>query len=301
MVKSMTGFGRSEYSDGKRNIIVEIRSVNHRYAELSVKMPRRYTFAEEQLKAVVKKLAKRGKIEVFIQVEGLTGEDSNIQLNLPVAKQYYENLTSLSQAFMPQIASGKMDGAIRLEYLAGLPDVMKPSQAVEGEEEILDALTASVREAVEKLDEMRRMEGEKLAEDILQRAELIRILVAEIEKRSPQVTAEYTRRLSERIKELIGASAELPEERILTEAAIFADKCNVTEEIVRLNSHVRQLGDIIRKSSQPDGKKLDFLVQEMNREANTIGSKANDLEITAAALSIKSEVEKIREQVQNIE
>lgn len=301
MIKSMTGFGRSEYSDGKRNIMVEIRSVNHRYAELAVKMPRRYSFAEEQLKAVVKKLAKRGKMEVFIQVESLTGEDSSVQLNLSAAKQYYENLMALSQAFMPQIAAGKLDGAIRLEYLAGLPDVMRSAQGVENEEEILDALIISVREAVEKLDEMRRIEGEKLAEDILNRGELIGDLVAEIEKRSPQVTAEYTRRLQERIKELIGASVELPEDRILTEAAIFADKCNVTEEIVRLNSHIKQLGAIIRESSQPDGKKLDFLVQEMNREANTIGSKANDLEITAAALSIKSEVEKIREQVQNIE
>lgn len=301
MIKSMTGFGRSEYSDGKRNIMVEIRSVNHRYAELAVKMPRRYSFAEEQLKAVVKKLAKRGKMEVFIQVESLTGEDSSVQLNLSAAKQYYENLMALSQAFMPQIAAGKLDGAIRLEYLAGLPDVMRSAQGVENEEEILDALIISVREAVEKLDEMRRIEGEKLAEDILNRGELIGDLVAEIEKRSSQVTAEYTRRLQERIKELIGASVELPEDRILTEAAIFADKCNVTEEIVRLNSHIKQLGAIIRESSQPDGKKLDFLVQEMNREANTIGSKANDLEITAAALSIKSEVEKIREQVQNIE
>lgn len=301
MIKSMTGFGRSEYSDGKRNIIVEIRSVNHRYAEIAVKMPRRYSFAEEQLKAIVKKVARRGKIEVSIQVESLTEEDNCVQLNLPVAKRYYEILETLSCEFLPQIAAGKLDGTISLEYLSGLPDVMKVAQGVENEEEILDALTIAVKQGVQQLDEMRRTEGEKLAEDIFNRGELIRTMVGKIEERSPQMAAEYMRRLQERIKELIGASVDLPEDRILTEAAIFADKCNVTEEVVRLNSHINQLGDIIRTSSQPDGKKLDFLVQEMNREANTIGSKANDIAITAVMLSIKSEVEKIREQVQNIE
>lgn len=297
MIKSMTGFGRSEYSDGKRNIIVEIRSVNHRYGDITVKMPRRYSFAEEKLKGIVKGIARRGKIEVSIQVENLTEDDVNVRLNLPVARQYYENLKELKAAF----GFDGAEGNISLQYLAGLPDVMRSVPDVEDEDEILKALSVPVRQAAVKLDEMRTVEGAKLAEDILKRGELIRGMVKRIEERSPGVVKDYTEKLRERIRELIEGAAEVPEERILTEAAIFADKCSVTEELVRLDSHMLQLSNIIGKSNQPDGKKLDFLVQEMNREANTIGSKANDLEITSLVLEIKSEIEKIREQVQNIE
>ncbi len=297
MIKSMTGFGRSEYSDGKRNIIVEIRAVNHRYGDITVKMPRRYSFAEEKLKAIVKGIARRGKIEVSIQVENLTEDDVNVRLNLPVARQYYENLKELKEAF----GFDGAEGNISLPYLAGLPDVMKSVPDVEDEEEILKALSVPVEAAAVKLDQMRTVEGAKLAEDILKRGEWIRGMVKQIEERSPEVVKDYTEKLRERIRELLGGTVEVPEERILTEAAIFADKCNVTEELVRLDSHMLQLSSIIGKSNQPDGKKLDFLVQEMNREANTIGSKANDLEITGLVLEIKSEIEKIREQVQNIE
>ncbi|MDD2189562.1 MAG: YicC family protein [Eubacteriales bacterium] len=294
MIKSMTGFGRSEYSDGKRSIIVEIKSVNHRYSDISIKMPRRYSFAEDRLKASVKDIARRGKIDVSIMVENITEDDTNIRLNTMAAKQYYDNLQELQKNF-------KLGGDITLQFLATLPDVLKSVPDLDDEEAIYKSLQIPVLEAAKKLNEMRILEGAKLADDIIVRGDYIRAQVTEIEKRSPEVTTCYAEKLKERIKELIGNNIALPEDRILVEAAIFADKCNITEELVRLNSHIIQLNSIISKSNQPDGKKLDFLVQEMNREANTIGSKANDIEITNRVLEIKSEIEKIREQVQNIE
>lgn len=294
MIKSMTGFGRSEYNDGKRNIIVEIRSVNHRYGDINVKMPRRYSFVEDKIKSTVKRVARRGKIDVSIIVENITEDDTTVKLNNMVAKQYYENLKALKSEF-------DISGDITLQFLATLPDVMKSVPDVEDEDEICKSILAPVKTAAQKLDEMRVVEGSKLAEDLIMRGGLIRDLAKSIEERSPNVTVAYTEKLRERIKELIGNNVTIPEDRILVEAAIFADKCSITEELVRLDSHTIQLEDIINKSEQPSGKKLDFLVQEMNREANTIGSKSNDIEITNMMLEIKSEIEKIREQVQNIE
>lgn len=294
MIKSMTGFGRSEYSDGKRNIVVEIKSVNHRYSDITFKMPRRYSFAEDRLKSTVKDIARRGKIDVSIMVENITEEDTNIRLNTMVARQYYNNLRELQAEF-------GIGGEITLQFLAAMPDVMKAVPDLEDEEEIYKSLEKPVMEAAKKLDEMRILEGAKLAEDIIKRGEYIRERVKEIETRSPEVTKLYAEKLRDRIKELIGSNVTIPEDRILVEAAIFADKCSIAEELVRLDSHILQLNSIISRSNQPDGKKLDFLVQEMNREANTIGSKANDIEITNKVLEIKSEIEKIREQVQNIE
>ncbi|MEG1583955.1 MAG: YicC/YloC family endoribonuclease [Anaerovorax sp.] len=294
MIKSMTGFGRSEYNDGKRNIIIEIKSVNHRYSDISIKMPRRYSFAEERLKSIVKGIAKRGKIEVSMNVENLTEDDTSVKLNTMVAKQYYDNLLVLKKEF-------GVVGDITLQFLASLPDVMKAVPDLEDEEAVYQSLAVPVEDAVKQLNKMREVEGEKLAEDIIMRGDLIRGFVDDIEKRSPMVTALYKDKLLVRIKELLDKAVEIPEDRILLEAAIFADKASVVEELVRLDSHIIQLKRIITQSTQPDGKKLDFLVQEMNREANTIGSKANDIEITNKVLDIKSEIEKIREQVQNIE
>ena len=294
MIISMTGFGRGEFSDGKRTFIAEIRAVNHRYSDITVKMPRRYSFAEDRIKNAVKEVVRRGKLEVSIIVENITEDDTNIRLNTMVARQYFDNLTLLKEEF-------GLTGEVTLPFLAGLPDVMKAVPDVEDEEEITKCLETSVQSAARHLDEMRIAEGDKLAEDLLARGKHIRELVDRIEERAPRVVEVYTEKLKARIKELIGSSATVPEDRILLEAAIFADKSNITEELVRLDSHIQQLHSIISKSSQPDGKKLDFLVQEMNREANTIGSKANDMEITNVMLEIKSEIEKIREQVQNIE
>lgn len=294
MIKSMTGFGRSEYSDGKRNITVEIKSVNHRYSDISVKMPRRYGFAEDKVKNIVKSRLRRGKIDVSIMVENITENDINIKLNEPIARQYYENLKTLQSTF-------ELCGDISLRLLATMPDVMRAIPDVDDEEEITGAILIPVEEAAANLENMRTIEGEKLAEDLLIKGENIKTLLDKIAERAPLVVVDYTAKLRERIAELLAGSAVVPEDRILTEAAIFADKCAIDEEITRLNSHLLQLKKIIGSDNEAEGKKLDFLVQEMNREANTIGSKANDITITNYMLEIKSEIEKIREQVQNIE
>ena len=294
MIKSMTGFGRGEYTDGKRRIVVEIKSVNHRYSDISIKMPRRYGFAEDKVKSTVKEKIRRGKVDVSIMVENITENDVNIKLNEMLAKQYFDNLNQLKSQF-------ELDGDVSLKLLATMPDVMKAIPDVEDEEEITKAILIPTAEAAANLEAMRAVEGEKLAEDLIAKGDHVKELLDKIAERAPMVAAAYTEKLRERITALIGDSVQVPEDRILVEAAIFADKCAIDEEITRLNSHIIQLKNIITKSTQPDGKKLDFLVQEMNREANTIGSKANDITITGHMLDIKSEIEKIREQVQNIE
>ena len=294
MVKSMTGFGRGEYTDGKRNVTAEIRTVNHRYADITVKMPKRYSFAEETVKSLVKQTIRRGKAEVSIIFENLTETDVTVRLNTPVAEQYLKNLQQLQQTY-------GLAGEIDVKLIASMPDVLRAIPDVEDEDEITAAISEAVKQAAAANDDMRRGEGQRLAEDLLARGELIRSIVEKIETRAPLVAQEYVQKLNDRISELLDGAAEIPADRILTEAAIFADKANITEELVRLDSHMKQLAEILTGSDGPIGKKLDFLVQEMNREANTIGSKANDLEITSLMLETKSEIEKIREQVQNIE
>lgn len=294
MIKSMTGFGRGEYSDGKRSITAEIKTVNHRYSDINVKMPKRYSFAEERVKAIARGWIKRGKAEVSIIVENITEDDMAVKLNSAVAGQYISNLRELQNMY-------EIDGKIDIALIASLPDVMKAVPDVEDEESVCTAVEKAVAAAAASLDEMRITEGEKLSEDLKMRGGLVRDIVRKIAQRAPMVVKDYTEKLYVRIRELVEDSVAVPEERILTEAAIFADKSNITEELVRLDSHMKQLSDILAGSRESVGKKLDFLVQEMNREANTIGSKSNDLEITSLMLEAKSEIEKIREQVQNIE
>ena len=294
MIKSMTGFGRSEYSDGKRNIICEIKSVNHRYSDISVKMPRRYSFAEDKIKQTIKEKLSRGKVDVSISVENVTENDVTIKLNRLAANQYYENLKELKDEFA-------LSGDINLGLLAGMPDVLKAVPDVDDEEELTKAILIPVSEASINLESMRAIEGARLAEDLLNKGDNIKSILDKIEERAPLVVRDYTDKLRERIAVLLDGAVEVPEDRILVEAAIFADKCAIDEEITRLNSHLAQLKTILTGTESTVGKKLDFLVQEMNREANTIGSKANDITITNHMLNIKAEIEKIREQVQNIE
>ena len=294
MIKSMTGFGRGEYSDGKRTVTAEIKTVNHRYSDINVKMPKRYSFAEEKIKNVAKQKIKRGKAEISIMIENITEEDMTVKLNTIIAGQYIDTLNELKDTY-------GLAGDIDLKMIASMPDVMKAVPDVENEDEVVEVIRQAVVLATENLDNMRAAEGAKLSEDLLMRGELIRGIVKKIETRAPLVVKDYTERLYSRIRELIEDAVDVPEERILMEAAVFADKSNITEELVRLDSHMLQLKDILTSGSSPVGKKLDFLVQEMNREANTIGSKSNDLEITSLMLETKSEIEKIREQVQNIE
>ncbi|MCQ2553877.1 MAG: YicC family protein [Clostridia bacterium] len=294
MIKSMTGFGRGEYTDEKRNVVAEIKSVNHRYCEISVKMPRRYQFAEEKIKQAVKAVAPRGKIDVSIMVDDLSFESTDIRLNIDAAKAYYESLVTLKNEFPD------LEGKVDLRMLATMPDVLKNTPAEEDEEEILKALMSAVNKALESYDAMKVVEGKKLVEDMLARNNYIEETVKEIEVYAPEVAKQYALKMKERIQELLGQEATIPEDRVLLEAAVFADKSNITEEIVRLTSHCAQFRTIC-SGKEAVGKKLDFLVQEMNRESNTIGSKANDIKITDKVLILKAEIEKIREQVQNLE
>ena len=294
MIKSMTGFGRGEFTDEKRSVTCEIRSVNHRFCEMTVKLPRRYQFAEDKIKAKVKAAAPRGKIDIAIMIDDLGMNSSEIRLNTEAAKAYFDSLTKIKEV-LPQLS-----GEIDLKLISSMPEVLKTVPAEEDEEEILSAIISAVDNAIEQYDAMKVAEGGRLISDIVERGQLILNTVKDIEVYAPQVAENYKQKMKERLAELLGDSATIPEDRILLEAAVFADKSNITEEIVRLKSHCQQLSDICG-GKEPAGKKLDFLVQEMNRESNTIGSKANDINITDKVLILKAEIEKIREQVQNLE
>lgn len=294
MIKSMTGFGRGEFNDGKRNIVLEIKTVNHRYSDFSFRMARRYSFLEEKIKNKIKEKIKRGKIDVSLMIENITADDITLSLNENLARKYMEKLMELKREL-------NVEGEVDLEYLAALPDVLKHNTVLEDEDELCQSLLKATEEALLNLDKMRCVEGEKLAEDLLMRRKTILKILEELSEKAADVPKSYSKKIEDRITELIGGSVEIPQDRIVLEAAIFADKCNVDEELTRLFSHMGQMEKIINSNKEAEGKKLDFLVQEMNREANTIGSKANNIEVTNLALSIKAEVEKIREQVQNIE
>ena len=294
MIRSMTGFGRGEFSNGKRNITVEIKSVNHRYCDIQVKMPRRYSFAEDAMKNEIKKYLSRGKVDVQLGVEYITESDIKVELNRPLVSQYIDNMKVLKDEYGVQ-------GDITLDLISQMPEVLKQVSDVEDEDEIKEGILKATAEAAENLQKMRETEGEKLAKDLVKRADIILEMVDEISEKAQVLPSLYRDKLRARIDELLDGATEVPEDRLAQEVAIFADKADITEEIIRLRSHMDQMKSIINEGSGTDGKKLDFLVQEMNREANTIGSKANDMGITELMLRVKSEVEKIREQVQNIE
>lgn len=295
MIRSMTGFGRGEYQDEVKTITVEIRAVNHRYCDIYVKMPRRYSFAEEKIKALIKSKLLRGKIEVSVSVDNYGTSDADIRLDKDLASKYYEALTELGNTCDIQ------DKEITLGLLAKMPDVIKGVAAEDDEEAMLKCLTEATEKAIADITSMRETEGKKLVEDIAMRADIIADIRNKIEKRAPELEKEYYAKFKARMEELLDGVAEVPEERIAVEAAVFADKANITEELVRLDSHVNQLKEFLKGNDESIGKKIDFLIQEMNREANTIGSKSNDTEITSLMLNLKAEIEKIREQVQNIE
>lgn len=296
MVKSMTGYGRGEFSDGKKSITVEIKAVNHRYCDVYVKMPRRYSFAEERLKSMVRDALKRGKIEVLVSVDNFGESENDIRLNEDVAEKYYSALKALEEKF-----GFDERGGVTLSMLANMPDVIKAVPAQENEEELLNAILTPTEIALQNIINMRAAEGERLAQDILMRADIIEGIKDKIRKRAPEISREYMDKFRERVNDLLEGKLEVPEDRVLLEAAVFADKANITEELVRLESHIQQLRNFFDSEEDAVGKKIDFLIQEMNREANTIGSKSNDTEITALMLDLKAEIEKIREQVQNIE
>ena len=297
MIRSMTGFGRGEYADEASKVTVEIRAVNHRYLDIYVKMPRKYSFAEESIKAAVKEKLFRGKVEVSVTVDNTGQSDNGVKLDKDLAAKYYDALNTLKDSF-----DFGEESKVSLSLLARMPDVIKTSPAEEDQEAVTGRLLAATRNAVEDICHMRETEGAKLAADLENRADTVSDIRARIEKRAPEIEKEYAAKFKARVEELLDGVHEVPEERIALEAAIFADKANITEELVRLDSHVSQLRSFLRSDgSEAIGKKIDFLIQEMNREANTIGSKSNDKEITSMMLDLKAEIEKIREQVQNIE
>lgn len=292
MIKSMTGYGKSEQTIDSLNVTVEIKSVNHRYFEFSARVPREYGFLEEKLKKYCNSLITRGKVECYVSVEDLEEREMEVNVNETLAAGYVKALKELSERF------GLKDD-ISAVTLSRYPDVITLHKASEDEERIWNAVKTVAETAVSKFIEMRETEGSKLRGDILSRADYIIECVEFIEGRSPETVREYNEKLKLRMKELLGDAA-VDEQRLLNEAAIYADKIAVDEEAVRLRSHISQLREFMN-SSEAIGRKLDFLVQEINREANTIGSKAQDVDIAKKVIAIKAEVEKIREQVQNIE
>lgn len=292
MIKSMTGYGKSEQTIDSLNVTVEIKSVNHRYFEFSARVPREYGFLEEKLKKYCNSLITRGKVECYVSVEDLEEREMEVNVNETLAAGYVKALKELSERF------GLKDD-ISAVTLSRYPDVITLHKASEDEERIWNAVKTVAETAVSKFIEMRETEGSKLRGDILSRADYIIECVEFIEGRSPETVREYNEKLKQRMKELLG-DASVDEQRLLNEAAIYADKIAVDEETVRLRSHISQLREFMN-SNEAIGRKLDFLVQEINREANTIGSKAQDVDIAKKVIAIKAEVEKIREQVQNIE
>lgn len=288
----MTGYGRAVETVAGREITVEIRSVNNRYLDCTVKLPRLFSFAEDALKQKVKEYVTRGKVDVYVSVGTCQTGDVSISLNRPVLEGYLAAMRMIA-------ADYDVRDDISVNSLSRLPDVFTVEKSEEDEDALKAGLVAVAEKALEAYNAMRQTEGLALENDLKAKAQNILSLVAKVEQRSPITVAEYRERLEAKMREVL-ESTSIDEARILTEAAIFADKVAVDEETVRLRSHLQQL-DTMLSSSEPIGRKLDFLMQEMNREANTIGSKGNDIEQARAVVEIKAELEKIREQMQNIE
>ncbi len=292
MLRSMTGYGRSQQIIGGRDILVEIRSVNHRYFEFSARVPRVYGYLEEKMKSFVQGRVFRGKIDVNITVFTVEGQDAVVELNKSLAQGYLSALRSASEEF-------QLRDDLSLSALSRMPDIFSVRKAAEDEEVIWNAVRSVAEEALGRFIEMREKEGEKMFQDISSRLETIEGWVGEVEKKSPETTKAYRERLYAKLREVLDGNG-IDENRILTEAAVFSERVAVDEETVRLRSHLHQYQSLLQ-ADEPVGRKLDFLTQEVNREINTIGSKAQDLAITRIVVDLKSEVEKIREQIQNIE
>lgn len=292
MIKSMTGYGRCEHIDENRKIVIDIRSVNHRYCDISVKVPRAYGYLEDKIKEYLSGEISRGKVEVFIYIENYTNEDKVISLDHVLSENYYNVLKELKETY-------NLKNEIGLSDLARFSDIFITRQQEEDKDKVWELVSSCLKSAAEDFVAMRLREGERLRENLVSRAAAIQGLIAEIEIRTPQIVEEYSKKLKDRMTELLG-NFQIDESRLLTEVGIMADRVCIDEELVRLKSHFKELEKILALS-EPVGRKLDFLVQEINRETNTIGSKANDFGIAKHVVEIKSEIEKLREQIQNIE
>lgn len=292
MLKSMTGFGRYELSEGERKITVEMKTVNHRYLDVTLKMPKKLNFFESAIRTLLKEYVQRGKIDVFITYEDLSSKGAALTYNRAVAAQYMDYFRQMAEEFA-------LENNVKVTDLARCPEVLTLEDQQEDEEEIWQMLEQAVRGACEKFVETRVREGEALKTDLLVKLDEMLDLVAMIEERSPQIVKEYRTKLENKVLELL-ADTQMDEGRIATEVTIFADKICVDEEIVRLKSHIEAMKNAL-KAGGSIGRKLDFIAQEMNREANTTLSKANDLALADCAIDLKTGIEKVREQIQNLE
>lgn len=292
MIKSMTGYGRQKGENERREVQVEIKSVNHRYLDLNVKVPRIYSFLEEPIKTAVSAAVARGKVDIYLSITAKEGGDVKVSPNLALAGEYLRALEQVRDTY-------SLKDDISVMELAHMPDLLTVAREEPDAEEVKNQVLEVLGRALEEYNAMRRTEGERLCEDIARRGQEIGKMVDQVEQRSPQSVEEYRQKIAQRMTEILGDS-DIAEQRILAEAALFADKVSVTEEVVRLRSHLSQLQKMVQGDA-PVGRKLDFLVQELNREANTIGSKANDYELAQIVIEIKAEIEKIREQIQNLE
>lgn len=288
----MTGFGRFETDIQKRKITVEMKGVNHRYLELSVKLPKKLSFFEVGIRNRLKQYISRGKVDVFITYEDASENGSSLRYHEELAAEYFNALLKMSERF-------EIKNDISTSFLARMPEVFTLEEQTEDEDELFEFVEQAVCEAAKRFVETRVKEGEHLACDILQKLDIMEENVKQIEERSPEILEEYRKKLSDKVAELLGEVA-IDESRLATEITIFADKICVDEETVRLKAHIKSMKDTLQEGSNI-GRKLDFIAQEMNREANTILSKANDLTVTELAIRLKTDIEKIREQIQNIE
>lgn len=294
LIKSMTGFGRGDMNDGLRNFTVEIKSVNHRYNDTLVKMPKYIGYLEENVKKKIRSAISRGRVEVYINLEYVGDGDIEVNVDLPLARSYKKAIDLLCEEV------GLMND-VSVELLAKFPDILKTKKKEEDEDEIWLCLSKAVDEALSNLISMRIEEGHELSSNIKSKLHNIGEIAKEIENRAPLVVIEYKEKLWTRIKELLDDKFEIDESKLANEVAFYADKSSIDEEIVRLYSHINQFIDTLESNEDSVGRKLDFLVQEMNREVNTIGSKVGNIAVTNFVVELKSEMEKIREQIQNIE
>ncbi len=293
MIKSMTGFGRCEISDGERKFTVEMKGVNHRYLDVNIRMPKKLNYFETAIRNFLKQSVQRGKVDLFMTYEDLSESQVSLRYNEALAGEYLMYLRQIGEKF-------SLENDIRVSTLSRYPEVLTMEEQVVDEEELWNGLKKALHGATERFVETRVLEGERLKEDIVSKLDKMLELVEYIEERSPKIVAEYREKLENKVKELL-ADTQMEEGRIAAEVVIFADKICTDEEIVRLKSHVVHMKETLLSDENGIGRKLDFIAQEMNREANTILSKANDLEISNVGIDLKTEIEKVREQIQNIE
>lgn len=293
MIKSMTGYGRGEYSNSGYNMKIEIKTVNHRYNDISVRMPRHMSYLEESIKKMIKENISRGKVDVYVNLEYVGGAPIDIKVDMELARSYRDSLERINSEL-------ELPGEIRINNVLSLSDIIKTEKKEIDEELLWEVVRVSLEEALEDLMGMKYGEGQELQDDMIANLDQVDIILEEIELRSPEVVREYRDKLRIRIDELLDGSIEIDDDKLSHEVAYFADKSNINEEVIRLKSHIGQFREIL-KEEETVGRKLDFLMQEMNREINTIGSKANDVHISSRVVAVKAEIEKIREQVQNLE